>query len=110
MILKTLSFHTDQTLYLCTVCITDNNGLVVCEFWNTFNTLKSETKCKYINKKNDTKEEINKPKTLILINFDSLFFFETKNCEIAKNKDKQSEIFPKNDAIKLIYITTFLAI
>ncbi len=26
MILKTLSFHTDQTLYLCTVCITDNNG------------------------------------------------------------------------------------
>ena len=32
----------------------------------------------------------------MLINFDFLFFFEKKNCEIAKNNDKQSEIFPKN--------------
>jgi len=26
MILKTLTFQPDLTLYLCTVCITDNNG------------------------------------------------------------------------------------
>ena len=32
---------------------------------NTFNTEKSEIICKYINMKNDNKEEISKPKTLI---------------------------------------------
>jgi len=25
----------------------------------------------------------------------NLFFFETKNCEIAKNKDSESKKFPK---------------
>jgi len=45
--------------------------------------------------------------TLIVINFDFLFFFETKNWEIAKNSDSQSERFPKYGAINWIYITTF---
>ena len=79
----------------------------MCEFWKTFSTLKSETTCEYINKKKDIKEEISNPMTLIVINFDFLFFFETKNWEIAKNSDNQSERFPKYGAINWIYITTF---
>ena len=45
--------------------------------------------------------------TLIVINFVFLFFFETKNCEIEKNSDNQSERFHKYGAINWIYITTF---
>jgi len=71
----------------------------VCEFWKTFNTEKSETTCKYINKKKEMKEEISNPMTLMEINFRFLFFLETINWEIAKSNDKQSDKFPKDGAI-----------
>ena len=41
------------------------------------------------------------------MNFNLLFFREVKNWKIAKNKDSQSEKFPKNGAINQIYSTTF---
>ena len=55
--------------------------------------------CKYINKKNETKEEINKPKTLTVISFKFLFFLEIMNCEMAKSNDNQSARFPKEGII-----------
>ena len=53
------------------------------------------------NEKNDIKEEINKPLTAMVMNFDFnlLFFRDMKNWKIEKNKDKQSEKFPKDAAI-----------
>ena len=63
--------------------------------------------CKYINKKKHNKEEISNPKTLIVINFDFLFFFEKKNWEIAKNSDNQSKRFPKYGAINWIILLLF---
>ena len=61
----------------------------------------------YINKKKDASEEMSNPMTLIVINFDFLFFFEKKNWKIEKNSDNQSKKFPKYGAINWIYITTF---
>ena len=73
----------------------------MCEFWKTFSTLKSETIWTYINKKKDIKEEINRPLAAMAMNFDFnlLFFRDMKNWKIEKNKDKQSEKFPKDAAI-----------
>ena len=83
------------------------NGFVVCEFWKTFNSVKSETTYEYINKKKDISEKIKSPITLIFMKFDFLFIFETKNWEIEKNRDNKSDRFPKNGTINWIYITTF---
>ena len=83
--------QTPATLYI--------NGFVVCEFWKTFSTLKSETICTYTNKKKDIKEAISNPLTPIVTNFNLLFFREVKNWKIAKNKDSQSAKFPKEGAI-----------
>ena len=55
--------------------------------------------CEYTNKKKDIKDEISNPVTIIEINFKFLFFLETKNWEIAKSNDNQSEKFPKDGAI-----------
>ena len=51
--------------------------------------------CVYINIKKDAKEEINNPLALTVIKFNLLSFLEIKNWEIAKNKDNQSEKYPK---------------
>ena len=72
---------------------------MVCEFWKTFSTEKSETICKYINKKKEIKEEISKPVTLIETNFKFIFFLVEKNWEIAKSNDNQSERFPRDGVI-----------
>ena len=54
--------------------------------------------CKYISKKKDTAEEISNPLTIILIKF--IFFLLAKtNWEMEKNKDNQSDKFPKYDVI-----------
>ena len=44
---------------------------------------------------------------LIVTNFKLLLFLEVKNWQIAKNKDSQSEKYPKVGAINLTYNTTF---
>ena len=80
---------------------------MVCEFWKTFKTLKSEVACKKTNNKNDVKEESNNPMTHVAIYLDPLFFLEIKNWETENNKDSQSARFPKCGAIYWIYITTF---
>ena len=90
-----------------TPAILYNSGFVVCEFWKTFNTVKSDTICKYISKKKDVKDEISNPMTLMEIKFEFLFFFEAINWEIEKSNDNQSAKFPKDGIINWIYITTF---
>ena len=55
--------------------------------------------CKYINNKNDSEEEINRPLTLILMNFNLLFLRVMKNWKIPKSKDKQSKKFPIKGSI-----------
>ena len=74
-------------------------GFVVCEFWKTFNTLKSEIVWEYINNKKDANEKINVPITQVLMNFKLLFFLEKINWKIEKIKDSQSAKFPKKGAI-----------
>ena len=81
---------------------------MVWEFWKTLRIEKSEIMYEYINKKNDIKEEINKPLTQIYKYLLFLFFLVIINWKVQKNKDNQSERFPKNGAINWIYITTFL--
>ena len=54
--------------------------------------------CRYINKKKDNNDAINRPLTEIDINFNS-FFFEKKNWKVANIRDSQSAIFPKEGAI-----------
>ena len=60
----------------------------------------------YISIKNDIREEINSPLTDMAINFDFnlLFFWENKNWKIAKNKDNQSDKFPKVGMIIFIIV------
>ena len=53
----------------------------------------------YINEKKDIIEETSKPMVAIVINFNLLFFWVTKNWKKAKNKDNQSEKFPKEGTI-----------
>ena len=69
--------------------------------------MKSGTTCKYINKKKDNKDVNSKPKTLIFIKDNLLFFFEIINCVIEKISDNQSDKFPNEASINITNNTTF---
>ena len=74
----------------------------MCEFWKTFNTLKSEITWLYIREKKENKVLRSKPITAILWNcgmeFES-FLKEVKNCKIAKHNESQSVKYPREGAI-----------
>ena len=74
----------------------------MCEFWKTFNTLKSEITWLYIREKKENKVLRSKPITAILWNcgmeFVS-FLKEVKNCKIAKHNESQSVKYPREGAI-----------
>ena len=82
-----------------------NKGFVVCEFWKTFSTLKSEIIWLYINEKKENKMLSNKPITVILWNFDKslvFFFKEITNCKIAIINESQRTKYPSEGAMMLI--------
>ena len=72
----------------------------MCEFSKTFCTEKSETICKYINRKKDIRDDTNKPDALIEASFKFLFFIELINWTIPKIKVKKRAKFPKEGIIR----------
>ena len=80
----------------------------MCEFWKTFNTLKSETTWLYIREKKENKVLRRKPITAILWNCGMAlvsFLKEVKNCKIAKLNESQSVKYPREGAINLLSTT-----
>ena len=59
--------------------------------------------------KNDNKEEISKPKTLIRSKDNLLSLLENINWEIEKIRVNQSDKFPNKTSINIINNTTFIA-
>ena len=77
----------------------------MCEFWKTFNTLKSETIWLYIREKKENNVLRSKPMTAILWNFRMelvSFLKEVMNCKIAKHNESQSVKYPREGAINIL--------
>ena len=77
----------------------------MCEFWKTFNTLKSETIWLYMRERKENTVLRSRPITAILWNCGMVlvsFLKEEKNCKIAKLNESQSVKYPREGAINLL--------